>query len=351
MYTEFYALTDLPFQLMPDPRFFYASSEHNRAMAHLTYGIHQGEGFIVITGDVGAGKTTLVDYLLTTLPPSEHVTAKVVTTQLGGDDMLRMVAAAFNLFEEHADKATLLRRIEEFVAGLRMQGKRALLVIDEAQNLSFEALEELRMLSNIIVGGTIPMQAILLGQPQFRKSLALPELDQLRQRITASYHLGPLSTGETRSYIEHRLKLVGWKQDPDFTEACFAEIFRFTDGIPRRINTLCSRLMLLGFLEEQHVIGDAMVRQVAKEMLGELSAGGEKAPLRSRQDAPQPAPASGPQPARAPEPQSALAEMEQLSFSTLSQRIASLEQSVASHDRAMRRALEIIAKYLERPDS
>jgi general secretion pathway protein A len=332
MYTEFYHLTNLPFQLTPDPRFFFASSEHNRAMAHLTYGLHQGEGFIVITGDVGAGKTTLVDYLLTTLPPSEHIAAKIVTTQLGADDMLRMVAAAFNLFEERADKTTLLKRIEEFASNAQAQGKRILLVVDEAQNLPILALEELRMLSNIIVRGRVPIQAVLLGQPQFRKILARPDLDQLLQRVTASYHLGPLSAEETRSYIEHRLKLVGWVQDPDFTEACFAEIFRHTDGIPRRVNTLCSRLMLLGFLEEKHVIADNMVSQVATEMATELSAGAEKAPLQLKAANGEAKPSESADPA----------------ISQISKRLTTVEQSVARHDQAIRRALDIIVSYLER---
>jgi general secretion pathway protein A len=333
MYTEFYHLTNLPFQLTPDPRFFFASSEHNRAMAHLTYGLHQGEGFIIITGDVGAGKTTLVDYLLTTLPPSEHMAAKIVTTQLGADDMLRMVAAAFNLFEEGADKATLLKRIEEFAGNAQAQGKRILLVVDEAQNLPIPALEELRMLSNIIVGGRVPIQAVLLGQPQFRKILARPDLDQLRQRVTASYHLGPLNAAETRSYIEHRLNMVGWKRDPDFTESCFAEIFRYTDGVPRRINTLCSRLMLLGFLEEKHVIADTMVSQVATEMATELSAGSEKAPLAPLK------PVNGDaRPLDSADP----------AMAQISKRLTTVEQSVARHEQAIRRTLDIIVSYLER---
>ena len=333
MFTEFYHLTNLPFQLAPDPRFFFASSEHNRAMAHLTYGLHQGEGFIIITGDVGAGKTTLVDYLLTTLPPSEHMAAKIVTTQLGADDMLRMVSAAFSLFEERADKATLIKRIEEFASNAQAQGKRILLVVDEAQNLSIPALEELRMLSNIVVRGRIPIQAVLLGQPQFRKILARPDLDQLRQRVTASYHLGPMNAAETRRYIEHRLSLVGWKKDPDFTESCFAEIYRYTDGVPRRINTLCSRLMLLGYLEEKHVIADTMVSQVATEMVTELSAGGEKAPL---------------VPVKATNGDARPVENAAPDLAQILRRLATVEKDVARHDQAIRRALDVILGYLER---
>ena len=177
----------------------------------------------------------------------------------------------------------------------------------------------------------MPIQAVLLGQPQFRKILARPDLDQLRQRITASYHLGPLSSEETRSYVEHRLKLVGWNHDPDFADACFAEIFRYTYGIPRRINTLCSRLMLLGFLEEKHVIADTMVSQVATEMSSELSAGAEKAPVAHKS-------LNGE--ARAPE-------SSEPALAQIGKRLTSVEQSVARHDQAIRRALDIIAKYLE----
>lgn len=334
MYAEFYSLSGLPFQLTPDPRFFFGSAEHNKAMAHLTYGIHQGEGFIVITGDVGAGKTTLVDHLLTTLKPSEHVAAKIVTTQLHADDMLRMVAAAFKLFREGIDKASLLKRIEEFAATTRSQGKRILLVVDEAQNLPMGALEELRMLSNVVIRGTVPIQAILLGQPQFRNVLAQPELDQLRQRITASCHLGPLTARETHDYIEHRLKLVGWKRDPDFSDAAFAEIFRHTGGIPRRINTLCSRLMLLGFLEEKHDVSEAMVTQVAEELAQELGAVIAKTP--GVEEGPKP---NG-RPAEPDEPRLAIAD--------LTRRVSNIEQGFLRHDRAIRRAIDIVAKFLDK---
>ena len=332
MYEEFYSLSGLPFQLTPDSRFFFGSSEHNKAMAHLTYGMHQAEGFIVITGDVGAGKTTLVDHLLSNLDPSAHVAAKIVTTQLRGDDMLRMVAASFKLFREGADKATLLKRIEDFVGNTFASGKRVLLVVDEAQNLSIEALEELRMLSNIVVRGTAPMQGILMAQPQFRATLASSDLDQLRQRVTVSCHLGPLTAPETRSYIEHRLNLVGWKQDPDFTEAAFLEIFQQTGGVPRRINRLCSRLMLFGFLEEKHTIAETTVTQVAQELASELGQVTQS-------------PATGDAGANG----RALSPREQASdlLVALTNRVSEIERSVIRHDRAIRRALELVVKYLD----
>lgn len=266
MYSDFYNLTGQPFQLTPDHRFFYGSSVHKRAMAHLSFGLSQGEGFIVITGDVGAGKTTLMGHLLSTLDSSRYVSATLVTTQLAADDVLRMVASAFGIDQEQADKATLLRRIEAFCQANYQEGKHCLLLIDEVQNLSFQALEELRMLSNFQTDGTALVQSILLGQPQFRRTLASTDLDQLRQRVIASYHLGPISAQETRDYIRHRLTAVGWANDPALSEDAFSEIYRQTGGVPRRINVLCSRLLLFGFLEERHELDGTVVEQVADDL-------------------------------------------------------------------------------------
>ncbi len=266
MYTEFYNLTGQPFQLTPDHRFFFGSSGHKRAMAHLSFGLNQGEGFIVITGDVGAGKTTLMGYLLSTLDSDRYVSATLVTTQLAADDVLRMVASAFGIDQEQADKATLLRRIEAFCEANYREGKHCLLLIDEVQNLSFQALEELRMLSNFQTDGTALVQSILLGQPQFRRTLASADLDQLRQRVIASYHLGPINAQETREYIRHRLNAVGWNNDPVLTENAYSEIYEQTGGVPRKINILCSRLLLYGFLEERHELDGAAVSQVADDL-------------------------------------------------------------------------------------
>jgi putative secretion ATPase (PEP-CTERM system associated) len=269
MYADFYRLTELPFRLTPDPRFFFYSAGHRKAFSHLTYGVHSGEGFVIITGDIGAGKTTLVDHLLSKLDASRYSVGKIVTTQLAGDDLLRVIAGVFEIAYQEADKATLLRRIEEFTIAQRRSGKRALLIIDEAQNLSFGAIEELRMLSNIIFEGTTALQSILLGQPQFRSSLASPRLEQLRQRVTAIYHLGPLSLEETQKYIEHRLRRVSWTGDPEFTSGTFPLIYRYTEGVPRRVNLLCSRLLLSGFLESLHSLSEETVKEVAEELQSE----------------------------------------------------------------------------------
>lgn len=270
MYEKFYGLTASPFQLSPDHRFFFESSVHRTALAHLTYGLSQGEGFIIITGEVGAGKTTLVGHLFETLDKQRFVAARVVSTQLQGDDMLRMVAAAFGLPIADTNKATLLRLVESFLLTNQQQGKRCLLVVDEAQNLSVSALEELRMLSNFQAGAHAPLQSFLLGQPQFRAILASPDLEQLRQRVIASYHLGPLAPAETRLYVEHRLRAVGWKQDPLLADDAYGAIYAATGGVPRRINTLCSRVLLLGFLEENHRLDRRHVERVAEELRREL---------------------------------------------------------------------------------
>jgi general secretion pathway protein A len=208
MYAEYYNLTGLPFQLTPDSRFFFESSVHSKAMAHLTYGLNQAEGFIVITGDVGAGKTTLVEHLCSTLDPQQYVIARMLSTQTSADDTLRLVANGFGIQSEGISKAELLRRFEDTLVANYNDGRRSLLVIDEAQNLTVPAIEELRMLSNFVVNHSPPLQSFLLGQPQFRGIMALPELEQLRQRVLASFHLGPLTETDTRSYIEHRLSLV-----------------------------------------------------------------------------------------------------------------------------------------------
>ena len=279
MYDKFYHLAGIPFLLTPDSRFFFGSSGHSRAIAHLVYGLAQEEGFIVITGEVGAGKTTLVEQLWSQLDRQNYVIARVVTTQVSPDDLLRLVMANFGIGDTPGlDKATLLRRFEFMVEEQRRIGRRCLLVVDEVQNLPLAALEELRMLSNITVDGKASLQTILLGQPQFRPILASRDAEQLRQRVLASYHLGPLTEAETRGYIEHRLKTVKWENDPGWDGDAFSAVYRCTGGIPRRINTLCSRVLLYGALEELHTITADMVETTAGELNQDLGAGLGPAP-------------------------------------------------------------------------
>jgi putative secretion ATPase (PEP-CTERM system associated) len=270
MYEQFFQLSEAPFQLTPDPRFFFASKGHARAMGYLTFGLSQGEGFVVITGEVGAGKTTLLGHLLATLDPNKFVAATVVTSQLGADDLLRMVAAGFNLKQEGLDKASVLGRLHAYLKGISARGSRAVVIVDEAQNLSMGALEELRMLSNLQVGRPPCLQVLLLGQPQFREKIGTADLAQLRQRIIASYHLGPITAEETREYIRHRLTQADWHNDPEIDEDAYPAVYRATGGVPRLINVLFSRVLMFCFLEQLHRVDGEVVDQVAEDMHAEF---------------------------------------------------------------------------------
>ncbi|MEQ8484071.1 MAG: XrtA-associated ATPase [Pseudomonadales bacterium] len=273
MYQEFYGLNGKPFQLSPDVRYFFPSKEHKRALSFLEYGLDQADGFIVITGDVGTGKTMLVQTLLNDLDPRDTLVATVVTTQLKEDDLLHLVAANFGLRVTGGSKALLLRDLERMLLQQAKEGRRMLLIIDEAQNLPKEAVEELRMLSNFQQNGRPLLQMFLLGQEEFRATLLSPGFEQLRQRVIATYHLSPLDEAETRTYIEHRLTTAGWTHDPELVDDAFGALYRFSDGVPRRINNLCDRLLLFCYLEELHRIDAAVVTSVADEIGSEFWSG------------------------------------------------------------------------------
>ena len=269
MYEEFYNLTAKPFRLSPDPHFFFSSRGHKRALAYMRYGIRQGEGFIIITGDVGTGKTLLVSTLFQLLPKENVIGTHIVTTQMRANDLLRMVASGFGLSYQRASKAGLLRSLESYFRACTQEGKRVLLVVDECQGLARSAIEELRMLSNFQMKGRPLVQSFLLGQREFRTTMRSEGFEQLRQRVIAAYHLRPLDAAETQSYIEHRLGLAGWNDDPNFSEDVFDDIFEFTNGVPRRINTLMDRLLLYGYLEEVHEIDREALSSVANDIIEE----------------------------------------------------------------------------------
>lgn len=271
MYESYFKFRGKPFQLNPDPAFFYGSRGHRRAMAYLEYGLHQSEGFIVITGEIGAGKTTIVRSLLEKLDPEKVVAANLVSTQIDANEILHLVATAFGLPNRSLDKAGLLLALETFLVQTAAAGKRALLIVDEAQNLAPAAVEELRMLSNFQLEDHALLQSFLIGQPEFRDIMQGAEMQQLRQRVIASYHLGPLDSEETRSYIEHRLRHVGWTDDPIFDNEAFGAVYGYTGGIPRRINTMCDRLLLGAFLADRHSIGEHDVREVIDELKEEFA--------------------------------------------------------------------------------
>ncbi|MCP3868087.1 MAG: AAA family ATPase [Gammaproteobacteria bacterium] len=269
MYRDFFGFTDKPFQLSPDSRFYYNSKPHNRAMAYLRYGLEKREGFIVITGGVGTGKTMLARQLLSELESSDVLAVQLVTTQVAPEDLLRIVCASFGLDHEGAPKATLLDKLEKFFRARHAEGKRVLLMVDEVQNIPVATLEELRMLSNFQYEGKSLLQSFLLGQIEFDRILKGLDMEQFRQRVIAALHLKEMDAEETRNYIEYRLHKVGWKDDPQITAGAFENIYDFTGGVPRRINTLCDRMLLFGCLEERHLLDEKAAKAVIKEIRDE----------------------------------------------------------------------------------
>ncbi|MYL96961.1 AAA family ATPase [Novosphingobium sp. FGD1] len=267
MFDDFYGLDARPFQLTPDPAFYFESLTHRKALSYLGYGLAQGEGFVVITGEVGAGKSTLVAYLMATIDPQRLTAANVVTSALDGEEIVHVVAQSFGIPVAGHDKASALGALEAFFHDEARAGRRCLLIVDEAQNLSISALEELRMLSNFQLGSHPLLQTLLLGQPEFRQTLLESEqLEQLRQRVIATHHLGAMQPGEIQPYIEHRLACAGWKGNPSFDPAVFVDLHEATGGIPRRINQIVNRLLLLGAVDQRENIDAAMLSQVLDEM-------------------------------------------------------------------------------------
>ncbi len=274
MFESHFGFSAAPFQLSPDPSFYFESRGHGQALSYLKYGVYQREGFIVVTGEIGSGKTTLVQTLLEGLDAHAVVAAQVVNTQLDAYDLLHAICTAFGVPVPGPSKAQMLATLEAFFTALAAGGRRALLVVDEAQNLGLKEIEELRMLSNFQLGHRALLQSFLVGQPELRLMLRSSAMEQLRQRVIASCHLGPLSAAETRAYVEHRLRRVGWDAFPAIADAAFAGIHSFSGGIPRRINLLCTRVLLAGWLAGTERIVAVDVANAAAELAAELGAAG-----------------------------------------------------------------------------
>jgi putative secretion ATPase (PEP-CTERM system associated) len=279
MYEAFYNLSTDPFKMSPDHRFAFPHPSYARARSYLEYGLFRGEGLVVVTGQPGTGKSTVIEDLLAQYGDESLVVARLFTTQLEVTELLRLVANALGINTKDADKASLLIRLERFLNTNYDAGRRVLLIIDEAQNLSQLALEELRLLTNIQRSDGLYFQIFLLGQPQLQNLIRGPGMEQLRQRIIASSHFKPLTAKEVRSYIEHRLSVAGWQGDPEISGEALQLIHRFSGGIPRRVNLLCSRLLLYGSVDQKHQLEGQDILQVIEDMPPEMIELGKRAPV------------------------------------------------------------------------
>ncbi|MEN8182920.1 MAG: AAA family ATPase, partial [Myxococcota bacterium] len=272
MYTAFYGLRDKPFQLSPDPRFLFLADSHREALAHLLFGIEQGEGFIAVTGEVGTGKTTLCRTLLTRLDPGAEV-AIIFNPQLSAAELLEAIHVELGLDPTGASRRELMERLNRFLLEKSEDGRRVLLIVDEAQTLGPDALEQLRMLSNLETESSKLIQIILLGQPEFDAMLESPSLRQLRQRISVRWRLTPLSAPETAEYVRHRLRIAAGARRELFGDAALRELYRRSAGIPRVVNLLCDRALLAGYAAGAQTISQSLVVQADQELRG-----GKKAP-------------------------------------------------------------------------
>jgi len=266
MYEHFFNLTAEPFRLSPDHRFCYNHAQYAKAKAYMAYAFMRAEGFVMVTGQPGTGKTTLIGDLVESLADENVAVANLVSTQLAADDLLRMVAYAFGLAPVATEKSAVLQQLNNRFLALHREGGRALLIVDEAQDLTPHAMEELRLLTNLQLDGKPLLQIFLLGQPELRELIHDPALEQVHQRIIATSNLRALREDETRAYVEHRLQVVGWRNDPAISAAVYPIIYHFSEGVPRRINLICSRLFLHTFVEQRHQIGVEDARTVVQEL-------------------------------------------------------------------------------------
>ncbi len=382
MYDNHYGLTGRPFQLTPDPAFWFDTATHRKAMAYLGYGLSQGEGFIVITGDPGTGKTTLLGHLMQTIDADRLNVIRMVTTQVEADDLLRLVAAGLDVDHHGLTKAQLLGEIERGLHNVARSGRRTLLVIDEAQSLPVGSIEELRMLSNFQAGGYALLQIFLLGQPEFRQRLhGSDRLEQLRQRVIAMHHLDPMGVEEVGPYLEHRLGVVGWTGSPSFGMDAVEALHRWSGGVPRRLNQLASRVLLYGAIEGVEQFGALDVEQVIDDLDGDgLGTTAVEAAPMVREAAPvaeatpvvdaEPLPMTPPPPPMPRRPiHLSVVEPESRSVpgpgeravvlasddsAALNARIAALEERLEEQDAALRRVLTLLVDWVEgdqrRPD-
>lgn len=265
MYEAFYGLKEKPFSIQPDPDFLYLGRRHAYAFSMLQFGIKNGAGFSVLSGEIGCGKTTLIRHLLNDLPPS-HLVGLVYNTHRDIVDLLEWIMLAFGLPYEGKSKVAMYDTFQRFLIKQHSLGNRVLLIVDEAHNLNPDALESLRMLSNINADKHQLLQVILVGQPQLKNMLTQPELQQFAQRVAVDFHIKPLDASEVTSYILHRLAIAG-REAPLFTAAACDKIAIVSRGVPRSINILCDTALVYGFSAESERIGLTLVEEVLQDKL------------------------------------------------------------------------------------
>jgi general secretion pathway protein A len=276
MYEDFYGFKELPFNVTPDPRFLYRSASHRDALAYITYGVFQRKGFIAVTGEVGVGKTTVVSAFVDLFEPSLEV-AFVFSTKFPFDQLLYLICRDFGLEVEGKNKAQMLLTLNDFLIKQNENNRNSLLIIDEAQNLSPDVLEELRMLSNLETRDRKLLQIMLVGQPELESTLNMNEMRQLRQRIPGICRISMLDREDVESYIKYRLDVArGGNDGAHFTADSFDEIFHYSAGIPRLINILCDRVLLIGYVANSRVIDGRVVREGIRDLESPVPRSGER---------------------------------------------------------------------------
>jgi general secretion pathway protein A len=269
VYLEFYGLTEMPFAITPNPRFLFFSPKHREALNHLLYGIKERKGFVQLTGEVGCGKSTLCRALLDQLPDT-YSTALILNPVLDAEQLMKAVALEFKLPVKGLDRLETEAAINDFFLKQLSQGKETVLIIDEAQDLTDELLEQVRLLSNLETDDRKLVQIVLMGQPELRDRLNRHNLRQLRQRITVRFHLNPLNRPEVAQYVQHRLQVSGSQGGPYFTGPALWRVYRYSHGIPRLINAVCDKALLAGFIQQSDRINYNMVSRAERELEGEV---------------------------------------------------------------------------------
>jgi general secretion pathway protein A len=267
VYLDYYGLTEPPFDITPNPRFLFYSTKHREAFNHLLFGLRERKGFVQLTGEVGAGKTTLCRALLEQLDP-HYATALILNPVMSAEELVKLIAIEFGLPAAGLDRLDTLSVINQFLLQQAEDNRETVLLIDEAQDLTEELLEQVRLLSNLETDNRKLLQIVLLGQPELRDRLNSPRLRQLRQRITVRYHLHPLTRQEVNQYIQHRLHVSGGNGTPYFTRPALWRVYHYAQGVPRLVNAVCDKALLAGFVAQSECIDYRLVNRAIRELEG-----------------------------------------------------------------------------------